>query len=106
MPKYLIAVSESQLEEMYPINEIVKLKAGDQYFCFVRTNRSSVAFEHQCPHQAHSLTLGRINSQNQVVCPLHDYSFDLKHGDEDSFRCRSLRRYDLVWDGGKLYVVI
>ncbi|WP_109832883.1 Rieske (2Fe-2S) protein [Reichenbachiella versicolor] len=104
MPKYLLVEGEEKAKSIFPLNKLTKLKADDFIFCLVRTNRGYYAFEKSCPHQGHTLSLARINNTNQLVCPLHGYAFDLDYGDEDSYRCRELKRYKTYWEKDHLYI--
>ena len=51
------------------------------------------AFEDSCPHKSVSLKDGTINYLGEIVCPLHNYQYDLKTGRECNSRTRDLKIY-------------
>jgi len=106
MSKFLIVESQKEAEKVFPLNEIKKLKADGHYFCLVRTNKGYKAFEMKCPHLEYDLSKGKINSNHQVVCPWHDYTFQLESGEENRKRCNDLTIYPLVWEVSGLYITI
>lgn len=64
--------------------------------------------ESRCPHRAHPLTSADI-SNDQLVCPLHGYRFDMVSGALQHFTeepCRGLRLYDLVYRDNEVGVML
>ena len=60
--------------------------------------------EDRCPHRGHPLEAAEFNS-GCVQCPLHQYRFDLTTGAVVSATeeaCRSLRVYELVYEGNEV----
>lgn len=60
------------------------------------------AFEKNCPHQGADLEHSKIDGDN-VVCPLHQYCFDLKTGKSLNHKGSPLKIYPLKWEEGQLY---
>lgn len=52
------------------------------------------------------LAKGKINNQNEIVCPWHAYRFNLKSGEESENRCADLKVYEISWVDEKLYVIL
>ncbi len=52
--------------------------------CLVRYGSFISAFKSACPHSGTSLSEGFVNSENEIVCPLHGYRFSLIDGSEKS----------------------
>lgn len=72
------------------------VRAGTKNICVVRLNDEIVAFINECPHMGAGLHGGTLNYLDQIVCPLHTYKFDLRTGDEENVRCKSLQFIEVI----------
>ncbi|MCH5599552.1 Rieske (2Fe-2S) protein [Niabella ginsengisoli] len=59
---------------------LVEIKVDGKQLCIARVNDKAFACAAKCPHAAASLSSGYVNVQNQIVCPLHRYKFNLENG--------------------------
>ena len=66
---------------------------GDQRICLSNINSQFYAIKDACPHSGQSLSQGKINYLNEIVCPLHGYRFSLKHGQEGDHKCKDAQTY-------------
>ena len=88
--------SDSQeMEKSLQNNQPRLVVAGNKNICVIRQEDKLVAFENECPHMGHSLNEGLVNYLNEVVCPLHDYKFNLQNGEEEKRRCSSLKFFSV-----------
>lgn len=71
---------------------------GDHRICLSNVNNQFYAIQDACPHSGHSLSQGKINYLNEVVCPLHGYRFNLKHGQEGDQKCADAKTYRIRVD--------
>ena len=62
------------------------------------------ALEDACPHNGQSLSKGNINFSNEIVCPLHEYRFQLVTGREAGQRCRDLKTFLTKLDDTGFYI--
>lgn len=60
---------QSHLVENFMFGEVI----------FVRDGNDVYAFENKCPHQGAKLN-GCWIEKNKVVCPMHQYGFDVENG--------------------------
>jgi nitrite reductase/ring-hydroxylating ferredoxin subunit len=62
------------------------------------------AFSSSCPHRGASLIEGSINGIGEIICPLHNYRFDIKTGQVKSGSCEELEVFhcELSEDGLKI----
>lgn len=73
----------------------------------VRTEKGLFAVQDKCPHNGASLSRGFCSPNNEVVCALHRYSFDLSSGKATSGGAYTLKTFpieikeDGVWLGIK-----
>lgn len=94
-----------EAEQRLPHGEVRKLQFSDHHLAIVRRNAELFIFEANCPHQHESLLHARFNEYNEIICPLHEYRFNLKSGNEASARCRNLRTYPVRHKDG-IYIGI
>ena len=78
--------------------------AGGKQICIVRLANRVVAFENLCPHMGEELHKGKINFQNEIVCPLHAYKFNVETGDEENQRCGSLHFIRVITTSDGIYL--
>lgn len=86
-----VSVAESALKENHPRLLLVR----DKRICVVRREGKIYAIQNSCTHSGGSLHLGAINFRGEVVCPQHQYQFDLKNGKENSQRSADLECYPI-----------
>jgi nitrite reductase/ring-hydroxylating ferredoxin subunit len=95
MPKQPVQFGNSK-EEVYaalPERKIKKLQAGNNRIALLRIGDTVHAFDTQCPHKGADLSQANINGAGEIICPLHQYRFDLKTGDLRAGYCPALPVY-------------
>lgn len=63
--------------------------------CVTRTQKGVYAVQDKCPHNGASLSKGFCSANNEIVCPLHRYSFDLQSGKATSGSGYALKTYPI-----------
>lgn len=94
MKEFQLGNSVSEVFEMLPDSRIKKVKLGNREIGIVRVGEQIFSFAAFCPHRGASLIQGTIHSGG-IICPLHQYRFDLQSGkvlagdcaDLDTFPC-------------------
>lgn len=89
-----------------PLNTLRKLKISGLSLCLAHTKAGWFAIQDACPHQKASLSQGQLNSQNQVICPLHQYTYSLLNGAEGNCRTEACQVYEVVQEEGGLYLYL
>ncbi len=84
------------------LGKSVLLRASDEngkeeQICLSHTKDGFFAVQNKCSHSGADLHKGFINEKNEVVCPLHNYCFDLKTGKITRGNAPSLKTYKLEW---------
>ena len=74
--------------------------------CLVNLGGSFKAIQDSCPHRGAPLSQGKLNYLNEIVCPLHDYQFNLVTGIEAGGRCGTARTYPVKAETDGLFVGI
>jgi nitrite reductase/ring-hydroxylating ferredoxin subunit len=78
---------------------------GKRICLTLHDNRFS-AVQDACTHSGESLSKGKINYLGEIVCPLHNYRFDLQNGRECSSRSRDLITYPIKVDESGFFIGI
>ena len=63
--------------------------------CLVRHKEKFYAVQDRCTHNGDSLSKGTINYLGEVICPWHNYRFDLQSGRESASRSSDLITYPI-----------
>jgi len=103
-PVKIFSSKESAFEAL-PLNTPRKIIIADHVLCIVRTAGGIYSIQDDCPHQKTSLSQGSVNTYNEIICPLHEYRFSLKHGQESNLRTQPADTYlvEVKEDGVYLY---
>lgn len=64
------------------------------------------AVQDSCPHNGESLSKGQINYLGEIICPWHNYQFDLQSGRECQSRSRDLQTYPIKSDESGFFIGI
>jgi nitrite reductase/ring-hydroxylating ferredoxin subunit len=89
-----------------PENTSKLLIIGDHRICLSNVNNEFYAIKDACPHSGHSLSQGKINYLNEIVCPLHGYRFSLKHGQEGDHKCNDAKTFRVKVDEHGLHLLV
>ena len=89
-----------------PERKIKKLAAGEKRLAILRIGETLHIFDAQCPHRGADLSQANINGAGEIICPLHQYRFDLKTGDVRAGYCAALPVYrnELTDSGLTIYL--
>jgi 3-phenylpropionate/trans-cinnamate dioxygenase ferredoxin subunit len=74
--------------------------------CLVLTGEQFFAVQDACSHQGTSLSGGLVNHLDQIICPLHNYCFDLLTGEEQRKRSADLQTFPIKIDDSGFFVGI
>jgi len=70
-----------------------QLVVGQKRLCLVLHNNQLKAVQDACPHNGESLSKGKLNYMGDIICPWHEYRFELNTGRESAERCRDLETF-------------
>lgn len=79
---------------------------GETRICIVRRRDQYYAVQDACPHKGVSLSKGYLNFLGEIVCPLHNYCFDLRNGREAGGKSRDVKVYPVKVDESGFYIGI
>ncbi len=98
--------SEEEAIQEVPKGTTRKLVVKNKGYLLIHSNNGFSVSNELCPHQRASLVKGTLNNFNEIICPLHEYRFNLKTGAEASNKCGSLTLYQIAVKSDGLYIEI
>lgn len=72
--------------------------------CLVLYAEAFYAVQDACTHNRESLSKGRVNHLGEIICPWHEYCFNLNTGRELSLRSNDLKTYSIKIDETGFYL--
>jgi nitrite reductase/ring-hydroxylating ferredoxin subunit len=94
MKTFMLGTSKSQVLERIPAHAIHKVYLEERVIALVRIGEDFHAFQAECPHRGTSLIRGSLTNEREIICPLHEYRFDVKTGEVKVGSCGDLEIYD------------
>ena len=90
MKECQLGSSKAEIFLMLPERKVKKVILGKKTIGLLRIGEQFFAFDSQCPHRGADLLQANINGLSEIICPLHQYRFDLKTGQVRSGYCSDL----------------
>jgi len=81
------------------------LHAGGVKVCIYRNGTHFFACKDECPHAGGQLHKGTVNSESEIVCPLHAYRFNPTDGQSHHQKC-TVKFYKIVWIEQAMFIEI
>lgn len=97
---------EENEEDYLPKSTFIQFQFKGEKICVTRTLKGLFAFQEKCPHNGASLSQGFCTPKNEIVCPLHRYSFDLESGKATSGGAFAIKTYPLEFREDGVYLGI
>lgn len=90
-----IFTSAEEARNVLTLHKPQLLMVEGQRIVLVQTNAGLLAVQDFCTHNKESLSKGRINFRDEIICPWHGYCFDLRTGRESQQRSEDLATYPI-----------
>jgi len=88
-----------------PENEGIVVNVESRTIAVFCKDGAYYAFDDTCPHQGGSLGQGELED-DCVVCPLHEWRFNIKTGESHELPGFSLEIFPVTVKGNELYITI
>ena len=75
---YKIADTVSKLQ--FGKNNMIEVEAGGKNICLVKIVKGFAACAAKCPHAGGAMSEGFLDKNDNIVCPIHRYVFNLGNG--------------------------
>ena len=73
-------IAEHINELPFSDNNIAVVEVSGKKICVAKYKDQLFAFAYKCPHAGGLLAYGHIDTNGNVVCPLHRYKYDICNG--------------------------
>ena len=101
---YRIFKSIQEAQQRVPPGSLQLVRIGKRRICLAHTTGGFRAFTDTCTHLRASLSQGKLNYLDEVICPWHEYRFDTDNGEECSGRSTALALYKIELREDGLYL--
>src|SRR5262245_64643985 len=100
LPMEWIKIFSSATEAVnkVPPGKLQLLVIMGKRICLANHNGSFMAVQDSCSHNGESLSKGTMNYLGEVICPWHNYRFDLQSGRACDSSCPDLKTYEVKVD--------
>ena len=71
---------------------------NDVRICLVKFDDTYRAVQDACTHNGESLSKGHVNYLGEIICPWHNYCFEMQTGKEIQGRSSDLKTYPVKID--------
>lgn len=106
MRKLKVFDSPEKAKEVIPVNTLKKVRTKTHTLCLAHTPEGFFVTDDACPHMHASLSQGRLNYLNELICPLHGYRYALNTGQECQNRTRDLNVYQVELNEEGLFILL
>jgi nitrite reductase/ring-hydroxylating ferredoxin subunit len=96
---FFLAIEEKEIQE----GKMKKVSVEGEPILFIKQNGKIFVIDNRCPHQGCGFSGGKLDGL-VVICPCHDWRFNLETGEyeeDDSFK---LKIYEWKNVSGKIWV--
>ena len=101
-----IFASENEAKLRLAGKSLQLLILHDLRICLVQTGDSFYAVQDSSTHNGESLSKAHLNHMGEVICPWHNYCFNLQTGNEIQNRSKDLKTYPVKVDKTGFYIGI
>lgn len=96
-----IASTKTEFDAMFSLNPIQVINLFGRKVCLVKGVSKVYAVDDKCPHNGASLSMGQCTQNNEIVCPLHRYPFNLETGKATAGMAIAVQTYPIsIQDDG------
>jgi nitrite reductase/ring-hydroxylating ferredoxin subunit len=86
-------ISDQDLQQLSVANPVTLSEVAGKKFCIALYNDKLFAFAFRCPHAGVSLANGYVDVRGNIVCPVHQYRFNIQTGRNVSGEDYHLKTY-------------
>ena len=92
---FKIFENETSIDDLLSPGTMMQFEFKNEKILVTRTRQGLYAVQDRCPHNGASLSKGFCSKNNEIICPLHRYSFDLSSGKATSGGSYTLKTYPI-----------
>lgn len=106
MKWYKVFDSKDAALEKVEDQKAILLKIGDKRISLARFKKEIFATADKCPHNGDTLSSGQVNYLGEIICPWHNYRFNLKSGRECEDRSPDVETFPIEVRSEGLFIGI
>lgn len=106
MEWYKIFADEQRARVVLSSGKPQRVQIGDVKICLVMFKDGYFAVQDACTHNSESLSKGWVNHVGEIVCPWHNYRFELRSGKPCDSTCADLKTYPVRIDETGFYIQV
>ena len=99
-----IKIAETIDELIFSKNNLAEIDIEGKKICIAKTTSGLKACASKCPHAGGNMSQGKLDSKQNIVCCVHNYSFSLTHGRETNSEGYFLKIYPVKESGEGVFV--
>ncbi len=99
-------IADSEFDLAFGHNNMAQVTAGNKTICVSKTLLGLHACASKCPHAGGILSEGFIDTEGNIVCPIHRYKFNIITGRNTSGEGYYLKIYPLEIIENGIFVAI
>jgi nitrite reductase/ring-hydroxylating ferredoxin subunit len=96
--------NKQEAQHRIAVNQPQLIIIGTARICLVNRNQEFFAVQDACTHSGAPLSQGKVNYLGEIICPLHNYCFNLQSGREISSRSGDLKTFPVKIDATGFYI--
>ncbi len=73
-------IAETIEELRFKKNSILQMAVGNKNICIIKTEKGISACAAKCPHAGGAMCEGALDKNENIICPVHRYTFNLNTG--------------------------
>lgn len=106
MMNWIKILSLEQIEQHVMVNKPVSILLHQTPLAIVWDGNTYFAFKNVCPHNKARLSDGKLNAFGEIICPWHEYRYNIKTGRECANRTADLATFTIEKRADGLYLFI
>ena len=75
-----IKIAANMDEIIFKENNIAYIQIDEKPICLIKTINGLKACSSKCPHAGGDLSSGFLDKRENILCPVHNYRFNLNNG--------------------------
>ncbi|HEY5463376.1 MAG TPA: Rieske 2Fe-2S domain-containing protein [Hanamia sp.] len=99
-----IKIAENIHEIVFEKNNIAQINIGEKSICLIRTSIGLKACASKCPHAGGDLSIAYLDSKENIICPVHNYHFNLNNGRDTIGDGYFLKIYKVIANESGIFV--
>ena len=101
----IFSSTDEALKRIKPSNPQLVIIGGTR-ICLTYFQGEFLAVQDACSHNGESLSNGKVNYLGEIICPWHNYRFDLKTGLARDSSCAPLKTFPTKADNSGFFIGI